>query len=586
MSRRKGLPIADFRFANESRSRRAASSNRKSQIGDRRFFHYFVSRGWLHLILLTGVGIFIFPLLWMAATSMKTDDELTNGEWLPSLPRFVQGSPYVRNAPDPAKPIGIESARFEKFVPMLTEATRSAVQREAPDASAEHRTASAAMLLNRMTGRIPATLWAGEEAALRDAYAAMLTPEPIRQALSDRLARFEIRGLLFRTLDARVTSVCDPKTIASAWKVESGDANLVAMPEGGAYVRYAFDGTGAEPITLRYDFDMPTDFAELHKLMVSYQADSSWHRIDATLDVGGQRWAGQRPTYLAQGRPASILLQPPTFEDDTFKNKIWTPLKRVTATPTWASPGPRRATLRLTLSPSSTLDAIGAKVRFNYDRAFRYVPFWRYVANSLILVALCTAGTLFSSTFVAYAFARLRWPGRSVAFVLLLSTMMLPAQVTMIPSFMIWRELGWYNTLNPLWIPSWFGGAFFIFLMTQHMKTIPRELEEAARIDGLNAVQIWWYVIVPLVKPAAAAIAIMSAMAAWNEFMGPLIYLRDQSKFPLSLGLWGMRTDFTVGIDWTLIMAGNVLMTLPVIVLFFVCQRYFIQGMAMSGMKG
>jgi multiple sugar transport system permease protein len=543
---------------------------------------YFVSRGWLHLLLLTGVGVFIFPLLWMTATSMKTDDELTNGAWLPATPRFVERSPYVLGAPAPSKPIGVELERFERFVPMLAEVTRSAVDRANP-VSPEHAAASAALLLNRMTGRVPAKLWDGDERALREAYAAQLTPEAVREALSDRLARFEIRGLLFRTLDAHVTKVCDPKAIADTWTVDCGDARLVSIPEGGAYVEYAFDGTGAEPITLCYSFDLPADFAEMHKLMVSYKADSSWHRIDAELDVGGQRWVGQRPTYLAQGRPASIMLQPPTFEDDTFKNKIWVPLKLASA---GASHQPRRATLRLKLSPSSTFDAIGAKMQFNYDRAFHYIPFWRYAFNSLLLVVLCTVGAVFSSTFVAYAFARLRWPGRSVAFVLLLSTMMLPEQVTMIQQFMIWRELGWYNTLNPLWVPSFFGRAFFIFLMVQHMKTIPRELEEAARIDGLNAVQTWWYVIVPLVKPAAAAIAIMAAMGAWNDFLSPLIYLRDQAKFPLSLGLWGMRTDFSVGIDWTLIMAGNVLMTLPVIVLFFLCQRYFIQGMAMSGMKG
>ena len=162
--------------------------------------------------------------------------------------------------------------------------------------------------------------------------------------------------------------------------------------------------------------------------------------------------------------------------------------------------------------------------------------------------------------------------------------MMLPAQVTMIPSFLIWRQLGWYNTLNPLWVPAWFGGAFFIFLMAQHMKTIPRGLEESARIDGLNAVQTWYYIILPLVRPAATAVAILTFMAAWNEFMGPLIYLRDQDKFPLSLGLFGMRIDATL--DWTTIMAGNLLMTFPVIVIFFLFQRYFIQGMTMSGMKG
>ncbi|MDQ3439342.1 MAG: hypothetical protein M3478_03220, partial [Planctomycetota bacterium] len=375
----------------------ASPLQRAGNVAPPRIARYFVSRGWLRLILLTGVGIFIFPLLWMAATSMKTDDELTNGAWLPSMPRFVSRSPYVLNAPLPAKPIGVEPERFEKFVPMLADVTRSAVDRANP-ASPEHAAASAALLMNRMTGRIPAKLWDGEEAALRESYAAILTSESIREALSDRLARFEIRGVLFRTLDAHVTKVADPKTIAGTWQIDGGDARLVPIPEGGAYVEYAFADAGAEPVTLSYSFDLPADFAEMHKLMVSYKADSSWHRIDAELDVGGQRWVGQRATYLAQARPASILLQPPTFEDDTFKNKIWTPLKLVSTTP---SNEPRRATLRLTLSPSSTLDAIVAKAAFNYDRAFHYVPFWRYAFNSMLLVVLCTAGTLFSSTFVA-----------------------------------------------------------------------------------------------------------------------------------------------------------------------------------------
>jgi multiple sugar transport system permease protein len=163
--------------------------------------------------------------------------------------------------------------------------------------------------------------------------------------------------------------------------------------------------------------------------------------------------------------------------------------------------------------------------------------------------------------------------------------MMIPNQVTMIPSFVIWRSLGWFNTLNPLWVPAWFGSAFFIFLMTQNMKTIPKELEEAARIDGLNAVQTWWYIILPLVKPTLAAIAIMVFMGAWNDFMGPLVMLRDQSRFPLSLGLFGLNVDAQTA-DFSLIMAGNMLMTIPVIVIFFLFQRYFIEGVTVSGMKG
>jgi ABC-type glycerol-3-phosphate transport system permease component len=250
-------------------------------------------------------------------------------------------------------------------------------------------------------------------------------------------------------------------------------------------------------------------------------------------------------------------------------------------------PKPESATLRITITPSSTLAAIGGKVIRNYQRVFDSVPFWRYVVNSAIIVFLATLGTLLSASFVGYAFARLNWPGRSVAFAILLATMMLPAQVTMIPGFMIWRAAGLYNTLCPLWLPAWFGSAFFIFLMVQHMRTIPRELEEAARMDGASALRTWVQIIVPQTRPALAAIAIMVAMASWNEFMGPLVYLRDQSKFPLSLGLFALRLDAPEGgIDWTAIMAGNVLMTLPVLVIFFLFQRYFIEGMTMSGMKG
>jgi multiple sugar transport system permease protein len=273
------------------------------------------------------------------------------------------------------------------------------------------------------------------------------------------------------------------------------------------------------------------------------------------------------------------MFQPPTFDDTTMRARTWVPLK---------ADGPseraRNARLEVVLEPSSTLGAVFAKIANNYRRAFDSVPFVRYVGNSLLLVVLSMIGFLFSSAFVGYAFARLSWPGRSVALVLLLSTMMVPPQVTMIPSFLIWRGIGWYDTLYPLWVPAWFGSAFFIFLMVQHMKTIPKELEEAARIDGLGIVATWWYIIVPQLKPTLAAIAIMSFLGTWNEFMGPLVYLRDQAKFPLSLGLFGMRVD--QGADWSMLMAANMLMTLPSVLVFFGFQRYFIEGMTVTGMKG
>jgi len=393
------------------------------------------------------------------------------------------------------------------------------------------------------------------------------------------LELFEVQ---IRELDASIHRVISGGEIASKWTVESGEAALVPG-ELSTRVKYRFDSPDAPSIVLRYDFEFPCDPSELHKLIVAVKSDDSWHRIDATLQVGGILWQSSRPTYLGQSRAMSILFQPPTFEDSTLQPKLWTPLISPAPSSILDPLSSRGSTLRLIITPSSTARAAWAKFTRNYFRVFNSIPFWKYVTNSVILVVLTTAGAVFSSAFVAYAFARLKWPGRSIAFVILLSTMMLPAQVTMVPTFLIWRQLGWYNTLNPLWVPAFFGIAFFIFMMTQHMKTIPRELEEAARIDGLNALQTWYYIILPQVKPAAAAIAIMAFMGAWNDFLGPLVYLRDQSRFPLSLGLFASQLE-NFG-DWTLIMAGNVLMTLPVLVIFFVFQRYFVQGMTMSGMK-
>ncbi|HWP41014.1 MAG TPA: carbohydrate ABC transporter permease [Tepidisphaeraceae bacterium] len=371
----------------------------------------------------------------------------------------------------------------------------------------------------------------------------------------------------------------------SFWRVVSGPGELRVSGGGAIYLHYHFDRPDAQPVVLECDLDVPEPMDTWHKLIFSFKADDSWHRIRAVVSGPTGKWCTTRTNYAAQNRVGSIIFQFPSFEDRMLKARTWTPLSRQQQAAGVENPANTpTGRLQIILAPSSTFQAIAGKVQWNYSRAFRAVPFWTYVGNSLLLVGLCTVGTLFSSTFVAYAFARLNWPGRSVALVILLSTMMLPGQVTMIPSFMIWRQLGWYNTLNPLWVPAFFGSAFFIFLMIQHMKTIPRELEEAARIDGLSALQTWWYVIVPLVKPAAAAIAIMTVMGAWNEFMGPLIYLRDQTRFPLSLGLFAVRLE--AASDWTMIMAGNVLMTLPMIVMFILFQRYFIQGMTMGGLKG
>ncbi len=225
----------------------------------------------------------------------------------------------------------------------------------------------------------------------------------------------------------------------------------------------------------------------------------------------------------------------------------------------------------------------------NYSEALKFlppeykkglVPLW----NTMYISILSIIGTLLSSSLVAYSFARLRWPGKDILFVVLLATMMLPAAVTMLPVFLIFRWLGWVDTLRPLWIGSFFGGAFNVFLLRQFFMTIPRDLEDAAKIDGCSYFGIYWRVMLPLIKPALAALTIMSFMAAWNNFMGPLIYISSPEKMPLAYALQLFQGSH--GGERPLMMAASTLMMLPVLVVFFFTQRYFIQGITLTGMKG
>lgn len=221
----------------------------------------------------------------------------------------------------------------------------------------------------------------------------------------------------------------------------------------------------------------------------------------------------------------------------------------------------------------------------NYPTALTILPFHLFVYNSLYVCVFCVIGQVFSACMVAYAFARLRWFGRDVWFVILLGTMMLPAQVTMIPHYQLFRYLGWIDTLRPLIVPSFFGGgAFFIFLMRQFFKTIPTELEEAARLDGCSNLRIFWDIMLPLSIPAIATVSIMSFIGHWQDFMGPLIYLNSFEKYTVSIGLRMFQSIYGTFPHYML--AASNIALIPVLALFFIAQRYFVQGIILTGMKG
>jgi len=223
-------------------------------------------------------------------------------------------------------------------------------------------------------------------------------------------------------------------------------------------------------------------------------------------------------------------------------------------------------------------------VRFgNYVEGWTRLPFTRFLRNTAIITFHNAAVDTLVSSLVGYSFARLRARGKDFLFVLVLATMMVPLEVTRVPLYILFSRLGWVNTFLPLMVPSWFGWPFFIFLLRQFIATIPYDLDDAARIDGCSTFGIWWRIILPLCKPALAAVAIFSFVSNWNDFQGPLIYLTGMNNFTLALGLNMLRGGRFIFIHQ--VMALSVLTVLPILIIFFSAQRYFIQGVTLTGIK-
>jgi multiple sugar transport system permease protein len=220
----------------------------------------------------------------------------------------------------------------------------------------------------------------------------------------------------------------------------------------------------------------------------------------------------------------------------------------------------------------------------NYIAGLQVFPFGRYLFNTLIVCAFSMIGAVLSSSFVAYGLSRIEWRWRTPLFVILLSTLMVPFYVTMVPLFTMFRSMGWTNTYLPLIVPHFFGVPFFIFLLRQFFLSIPKEMSESARLDGANELVIYWRIILPLAKPALAAVALFQFLASWNDLLGPLIYLSDADSYTLSLGLTFFRGEYST--QFGPLMAASTVVVIPVIVVFFFAQRTFIQGITLTGVKG
>ncbi len=290
------------------------------------------------------------------------------------------------------------------------------------------------------------------------------------------------------------------------------------------------------------------------------------------------------------------LTTPVTLPRDEVRDGVWTtstgrriPVQVLTTVP--ASPEqPWRevvdvGTERHEVVPADAVSGRVAPRWSNFPGAIRAMQhFWRYFGNTVLLCVLNVAGMVLSSALVAYGFARLEWRGRDQVFALLLATMMIPFPVTMVPLYAVFRALGWVGTLKPLWVGAFFAGAFNVFLLRQFFRTIPRELSEAARIDGCGEFRIFWQIILPLCRPALIVVGLFTFLGTWNDFLGPLIYLTNERDFTLALALQSLQQKSGLT-DWHYLMAASTLVILPVIALFFFAQRHFVEGIALTGSK-
>lgn len=586
----------------------------------------FVDKTIVYGLLAAGAIVFSFPFLWMVGTSVKVRREMAAAELriTPVAPVPRDRSPYIDTAEfePPVIPDGLPEPVWRRAWPELAALVRRRVAAWHPhlpgsdtevaiadDQRDAYETEMLEGIFEMLSARVSddvrgaaaqhqRALGGGDsgsgdsgsgadfgEPAIEHAVRALtaevdrlVTPGLLEETFDRCYRRVALGAVRIRTVDYTLHSLYS----GTEWQVAGGPASLATRTERevthqAASLAFA-DGNSRAVFAFRGDPAMDPD--DIDRIFVTYRADESWARVAFEVVRGGRLYRTCEVQNLADRTWVESELRWPTGKKDRMSRRTYLELRDQGA----AEPGAPAFELRLLLERNSRVGAWWDKILQNYRTVFREVPFARYIMTSLSLSLLCIVLNIFACTLTAYAFARLEWPGRDLFFGIMLATMMIPAQVTMIPAFLIVRHLGWYNTLLPLWVFHAFGSAFFIFLLRQFFKSIPADLEDAARIDGCGFLRIYWHVLLPLVKPTLATVAIYTFMGTWNNFMGPLIYVNDERLFPLALGLF--KFSLRSGGDIGLVMAGSFLMTLPILIMFFFLQRYFIQGISLTGTKG
>lgn len=552
-----------------------------------------------HGVLLVGCVLFIFPFVWLVGTSFKYAEEVYvyPPKWIPSVPGGQVRSPLVsgdllKRLEPPAgmsrdrwKPLWprIVDALWAKAEPMLGPERLGQLEPDSVKPIVAHG------LWDNVSPGVRAAAWEESD----DAIVKTLVDRVDETRLED-VWRLCFRSVAFRppfvtTRDRIEYALADlDANVLDRWKAETDTIELKRQD-------IALLKDQVKPLVLHYNlakdskavvsgvFPLPPGETDLLSVTLPIHHDRTWNRLTIAVDVAGKRYVNEDMQCLQMYLWQEMTFKRKDLDDrDERSQGVWPLVEDPEAKGIFNKPNEFKVTV--TLRRDNPVAKAWNKYTQNYRNAWVAGSLWDlYIYNTIYLVLLTVLGQVLSCSLVAYAFARLHWPGRDVLFLILLSTMMLPAQVTMIPVFLIFKELGWYNTLKPLWVPAFLGTPFFIFMLRQFMRGIPKSLEEAARIDGCGYFGTYRQIIMPLMKPALAAVGIFTFMGTWNEFMGPLIFVNDQRLYPLALGLFDLKAEY--GGDFGMLMAASTIMVLPVVALFFFAQRYFIEGVTLTGMK-
>ena len=540
----------------------------------------------LHGALVSGAVLFLVPFVWLIGTTVKYNSNIFifPPHWLPSLPRMVDRSPYVVAVPRPVMPPGVSAARWRKLDPKLRDILWTKARPYLPPRALHlvNRTAArrsvGRLLLRHLIAATPRATWRSDAQAL-GAARRFNSKNATKEAWTRVLREVVIRHLTVKDIDQKDYQI-PLDTIH--WHVR-GPAQLLRV-HGPKNIAVAYHFRHHDHFSIIADFPRPPQVKKLLGVGVSLREDRSWHHLHVILEENSQCYVNEDPFYLSAKDVRGLSLKIHHLSPSNQRSLgIWPLVRRLGAGSNYNRPGWVR--LELKVVRTSPLAAAFHKFTRSYIDTWFADPHWLdYLNNTIFLAIMNVVLTIIGCSMVAYAFARLHWPGRDACFAILLGTMMLPGAVTMIPVFMIFKELGWYNTLLPLWVPAIFGGGFNVFMLRQFMKGIPHELEEAAFMDGCGWFGIYWRIVLPLMKPALVAIAIFTFMGSWNDFMGPLIYLNSDKLYTLPMGLFMFQNKY--GSQFGMLMAASTMMILPIVIIFFVSQRYFMEGITLTGVKG